>query len=164
MSNKLRVVLVTVSLVMLLLVTGCAGGFLGLDVAEVDDTAVTVPMQYLQGPEEGPMYNVSLNVPSDWVGSFRIRNVGNVAYFEYTGDTAQPALVFTIDALSNEQYWAQSGSYPGSYQNIINQDDTYFIYHLPIDTYYSGLSESQLATLSAEVPAVIESFEVELVQ
>lgn len=164
MSSKSRVVLFTVLVVVLVMVTGCAGAFLGLEVSEVDDTAVTIPMQYLQGPEEGPLYNVSLNVPSDWVGNFRVRSVGNVAYFEYTGASGEPAFIFSIDALSDEQYWKQSGSYPGSYQNIVNQGETYFIYHLPIDVYYSGLSETDFAAFTAEVPTVIESFQVESAQ
>lgn len=162
MSNKLRMLLLTVLLAVWVMVTGCAGGFLGLNVAEIQNTAVVIPMQYLQGPEQGPLYNVTVNVPEEWVGQFQTRNVGNVVYFEYVGQNSEPALIFTIDALSDEQYWKQSGSYPGSYQNIINQGDTYFIYHLPIDTYYSGLSETELTALTAVVPDVIASFDVEL--
>lgn len=142
---------------LLMILTGCVGAFAGNEVSSITSNSVNATMQYLQEGDLGPQYDVMLEVPQDWVGQFDLQNIGNRIYFNYTGGS-EANQVFFIEALSAEQYWKQSGSYPGSYVNIVNKGDTYFIYHLPIDTHYSGLDVTQFEIFSAAVPAIVESF------
>ncbi len=162
-----RLVLLGIALIALTLV-GCSsrafGGF-PLDVQTVDTSDLVRTIQYLDDENIGPLYTLSLTVPEEWVGVFETTNVGNSIVFEYIiepeeedgFETRSP--IFYIDALSNSQYWEQIGSYPGQYKNIINTGDTYMIYHLPIDAYYSGLTEEEFEAFAAIVPDIIASVE-----
>ena len=142
---------------LLIILTGCVGAFAGNEVSSITSNSVNATMQYLEEGDLGPKYDVVMDVPQDWVGQFDLRNIGNRIYFDYTGGS-QASQLFFIEALSADQYWKQSGSYPGSYVNIVNKGDTYFIYHLPIDTHYSGLDDTQFENFSAAVPTIVESF------
>lgn len=154
MSARIRFVVLAAAL---LLLAGCGQGYRGLDVEPVSGSTVTTTLAYLDGLDEGPAYTVTMNVPENWVGKFETQNLGNSVYFFYTEESA-PARVFAVEALSPKQYWASSGSYPNSHTNIVNRGDTYFVYYLPIDAYYSGLDDTLFMTLTAEVPAIIASF------
>ncbi len=154
---KSRLVIISIITALLIGVTGCAG--IGVnEVATVESETVEVQMQYVDGSQVGPLYDVSVTVPPDWVGNFETRNEGNALYFDYIGESERPAQVFFIEALSTGQYWDQSGSHPGSYVNIVNEGDTYFTYHLPVDFYYSGLSAEEFTVLAEAVPQVVASF------
>lgn len=158
MSGKIRILLFG-ALVMLLALAGCAGAVsVPAPTNEaIGSTDVQRTLQYIVGRETGPAYDLSMTVPSDWVGNFQTRTAGNVIYFEYIdGDRAAP--IFSIEALEREQYWKASGSYPASQTNLANKFDTYFVYHLPIDPHYSGLSAEQYATLAQQVQAVVATF------
>jgi len=115
-------------------------------------------MQYLMRLEEGPLYNFTVNVPAEWVGKVTTRNLGNVLYFDYTADGTPAIPLFSITALSEEQLWKQEGGYPAYYSSVLNTVDTYFVYHLPIDAYYSGISKARYTELVAGVPALMPSF------
>lgn len=138
---------------------GCIGGFERLSESEITDATFTTRMYFVQGNVAGPEYDVTVTVPDEWVGQFATRNVGNILYFDYTGEGTSTAQIFTIEALSADQYWKQSGSYPGSYVNIVNRGDTFFIYNLPIDSHFSGLSDEDFQVLAEAVPQIIASFE-----
>lgn len=161
MSMKARFVFVTLIVVMLLL-SGCAGAFGSRpEVQPVNSQTVTATLQYLDKAQRGPRYNVSVAVPAEWVNEFETVNTGNVLQFRYTGESRKSGPLFYIEALSARQYWKASGSYPASQVNIVNRGDTYFVYHLPIDAFYSGLSPDALQVLSAAVPQVVASFTAE---
>jgi hypothetical protein len=160
MSMKARFVFVTLIMTVLLL-TGCAGAFGGSEVTPVDSQTVTAPLQYLDRVQRGPLYNVSVDVPAEWVGEFEMLNTGNVLQFRYVGEAKKAGPLFYIEALSAKQYWKASGSYPASQVNIVNRGDTYFVYHLPIDAFYSGLSPDAFEALAAAVPQVVASFTAE---
>lgn len=161
MFVKLRFSVVLVTAAMLMAVTGCAGIAVENPVVSVDSDTVVTQLNYVDGSEVGPAYDVSLTVPSDWVGQFEVRNVGNAIYFDYLPGSDVPAEIFFVEALSPLQFWEQNGNLPGSYTNVANLGDTYFVYHLPIDAYYSGLPEEQFAGLAEAVPGVIASFTAE---
>lgn len=159
MFGKSRLILFLV-LVSALLLTACAGPFGKNAVTEtISSPTVSVPMSFLEARRTGPAYDVSVTVPGDWVNQFTVRNVGNMVQFNYN-DNGRERFVFSIEALSDKQYWQASGSYPGSQVNIINLGDTYFVYHLPIDTFYSGLPAEQFQAFAAVVPDIIASFTV----
>lgn len=157
MFGKSRVFLLGLLAVMVIGLAGCGGSFLGNETAPIDSETVTAQLQFADGAEVGPLYNVEVMVPADWVGQFETRNVGNKLYFEYATESGG-AEIFFIEALSVDQYWKQSGAHPGSYVNIVNRGDTFFIYHLPIDAYYSGLSEEEFLGFSEAVPGIVDSF------
>lgn len=157
MFGKLRVFLLALLALAVVALAGCGGSFLMNETLSVDSDTVVVQLQYMDGAEVGPLYDVEVVVPSDWVGEFETRNVGNKLYFDYVTDFGG-AEVFYIEALSESQYWEQNGAHPGSFTNIVNRGDTYFIYHLPIDAYYSGLSEDDFLSFSEAVPGIVESF------
>jgi len=158
MFTKSRIALFTLLITVFLLLTGCVGSFGADQVAAVDSSVVSTAMHYVDGSTKGPVYNVSLAVPDAWVGQFTTRNVGNTVTFSYTPSEGESKLIFTIEALSPTQYWQASGSYPASQTNIVNLSDTYFVYHLPIDTFYSGLSQEQFLTFAEAVPDIVASF------
>ena len=157
MFGKARIFLLVLLALMVIGLAGCGGSFLANETAPIDSETVTAQLQFADGAEVGPLYDVELVVPSDWVGQFETRNLGNKLYFEYVTD-AGGAEVFFIEALSESQYWDQNGPHPASYTNIVNRGDTYFIYHLPIDAYYSGLSEEDFLSFSEAVPGIVDSF------
>lgn len=148
--------------IVILLLAACGQGPITYDVDSVESAEVMTTLQYVQGIEQGPAYNISLTVPDTWVGEVATRNEGNVLYFDYLGAGEETAPIFSIEALSPTQYWKQAGGYPGYYTNIVNQNDTYFVYHLPIDAYYSGLSAETFAALSQSVPEIVATFNAEM--
>lgn len=158
-KNRCRSFVIGGLLTVMILLTGCAGGFSQIETVPVSERILSTSMQFAEGPQVGPTYDVSVEVPQDWVGQFEVQNTGNRISFDFTGGSSQPGEIFFIDALSPGQYWKQAGSYPGSYANIINKGDTFFIYYLPIDSFYSDLPEEEFLTLSESVPSIIESFE-----
>lgn len=158
-QSKSRIIVLAGLLVLLLLISGCASGFAANETAMVTSQLINTTMWYVDGPIQGPRYDVTLEVPAAWVDTFQVRNIGNRLYFDYIGpDNQIPAEVFFIEAVSPKQYWQQSGSYPGSYVNIVNQRDTYFSYYLPVDAYYSDLPQVDFDRFGALVPDVIRTF------
>lgn len=160
MLVKSRFIILLVVVALAITLTGCAGVNVNT-VATVDNQTVVAPLQFVDGIKVGPLYNLSVNVPQEWVGQFKLRSDGTKLYFDYVTAKGGSAPIFFIEALSQSQYWEQNGSHPGSYANIINLGDTYFIYYLPIDAYYSGLPKSEFNTLAEAVPGIISSFSVE---
>ncbi|MBK8987097.1 MAG: hypothetical protein IPM39_13635 [Chloroflexi bacterium] len=155
MSVKLRFVLFVVLVFGVLMLTGC-GAFGDNTIDPVQSSEITTTMRYLDGSTEGPAYDVSLMVPDAWVGQFVTQNLGNAVQFKYP--VANPKLIFSIEALSATQYWQSSGSYPAGHTNIINLGDTYFVYHMPVDAYYSDLSPEEFQAFAALVPDIVASF------
>lgn len=160
MPKEARFLLVAILVAVSLMLTACAEGLTTRDTTAIDSSSVSATMQYLDKTDAGPAYDVAMEVPSDWVNNFRARNLGNVLYFDYTG-AGRTSTIFSVEALSMEQYWQQSGGYPGSYVNIVNRGDTYFIYHLPIDAYSTGLTQDEFDAFAAQVPEIIASFAAE---
>lgn len=149
-------------IVLLFTLSSCVGSVLQNETTPIADSAVALQMQFLDGSEPGPLYDVSFEVPSDWVGQYQVRNFGNRVTFESAGTGTGSEYLLSIEALSPAQYWRQSGSYPGSYVNIVNKGDTYFIYHLPIDSYFTtSLDDEAFEAFSAQVPDVIASFDAD---
>lgn len=139
---------------------GCAGTNVNA-VAPVDNQTFATQLQFIDGIKVGPLYNTTVNVPQEWVGRFRVRSLGNKLYFDYITESGSSAPIFFIEALSKSQFWQQNGAHPDSYVNIINRGDTFFIYYLPIDVYYSGLPKQEFTALAEAVPGVISSFTAE---
>lgn len=159
MATQYRFVLLSVLLVAL---AACAPNVdpLELEVEPISDQVVVRTIQYIDGLDFGPLYNFSIAVPDDWVGEFETRKEGNTVAFAYVGD-GDSSPVFFVEALSDSQYWEQIGSYPGQFTNIVYTADTYFIYYLPIDSYYSGLDEALFEALSEPVPDIVKTFVAE---
>lgn len=150
----------------LVLLAGCGRAFGGFDpqTQPVTSQEVVLPVQYWDGLQPGPLYQVTITLPEDWVGKFATSNNGNQVAFNLSERPDRPAPIFTISALSERQYWEQIGGYPGSYRSILSTGDTHFIYHLPIDPYYSGLTPDVYSALAGQVPGVITSFQAQLSQ
>jgi hypothetical protein len=144
-----------------LLLAGCgrAYGSYEPSVQPIAQAEVTGSMQYQEGLTEGPTYTFSVNVPESWVGAFEVKNNGNTLEFIFDAPDRK-ARIFTVTALSERQFWEQVGSYPGQYQDIVFTGDTYFIYSLPVDAFWSGLTQEQYDVVAAEVPAVMTGFAV----
>lgn len=149
--------------VIILLLTGCAGMTVSEPIAAVDSETVTKQLQYVDGIKIGPLYNTSVTVPAEWIDNFETRSEGNTLYFDYITESGTPAQIFFIEALSPLQYWKQAGAHPGSYINLVNRGDTFFIYYLPIDNYYSGLSSEEFMPFAEAVPEIVASFTAEKV-
>lgn len=160
--NHKKTLALLISLVALFVLSACVPkAYRTNETFPVDGTTVTFQLAYDDGLTVGTPYEVTMTVPQSWVGNFTVRNLGNTAYFEYaaTGGSSQ---VFSITALSPNQYWKQTGSYPGSFTTVRNmRGETYIVYYQPIDTYYSGVSAEQLATFTAEIQAAIATVQVE---
>lgn len=174
---KTRIVLF--SLVALLVLVGCGANRTALEsTGAIDSTDVVAQVQYLDGPTEGPMYEISMTVPEEWVGQFEVANYGNRIVFEYlqpldADDQAdleageevrrRKSQILWIDVLSRAQYWEQIGSYPGDWINILFTADTYFAYQrvdgLPDLVTLSGLPEDDYFELIESVPGIIASFD-----
>lgn len=170
---------IILAVVAVLLLAGCTGRGIataGLDVgfnetASIDDAVVARPIRYVDGLNAGPIYNVSLEVPDEWVGIFQTRHEGNRITFEYTPSrdesrttqraTFGAAPIFTVEALSPAQYWEQIGSYPGQFETLVNAVDTFLIYQMPREAFYSGLSDEEFQDFRELVPQVVLSFDAE---
>lgn len=160
MFTQPRFILGLIIAALALTLSGCAGTNVNT-VAPVNNETVVIPVQFIDGIEVGPLYNMSVNVPQDWVGKFQSRSVGNKVYFDYLTGSGAAAPIFFIEALSPSQYWDQNGAHPTSYINLINRGDTFFVYYLPIDAYYSGLPKQEFDTFAAAVPGIVSSFAAE---
>jgi hypothetical protein len=148
--------------VVLILLTGCgvtAGSF-AFAVEPVDAAVVARTVYSIDGLEEGTAYQISLTVPDEWVGKFVTRNVGNIVYFDYVVAEGQTAPIFSVEALSFAQYW-KTGAYPGEQTFIRSLLDTYIVYRMPIDAYYSGLPVDTFEAIAAQVPGVMTSLSVQ---
>lgn len=144
-----------------LMLMGCSSrafGNLTLQVEPIDQQTITRTMQYAESSQVGPTYEVAFTVPAAWVGSFQTRNRGNSLAFEFVNERGRGFPIFTVDVLSNAQYWEQVGSFPGDYNSLLNTADTYFVYNLPIDAFYSGLPGDDYAEYAEAVPAIVASF------
>ncbi len=141
----------------LALLTGCAVSSSN-NAKETLSNDYSTTLQYADQSEKGPSYNVSLTLPDEWVEKFTVRNRGNAIVFDPIDNFNQQSQVLTIEALSMDQYWKMSGAYPNSHTNLMNMGDTYFVYYVPIDEYYAGVSEEELAAFSADVPEILASF------
>lgn len=163
-SRLMRLGLLATLLVLLL--AGCGRSFGSFEpvAAPVTDKVVTGTLQYLLRLDEGPQYNFTMTLPDAWVGKIAMRNSGNVLFFDYLNDAGDPVPFFTIEALSEEQLWKQEGGYPGYRSSIINTVDTYFLYHLPVDAYYSGLPKDSYKSLADGVASTVNTFAVTRVQ
>lgn len=139
------------------MLAGCGTGTWGSlnqEVQAVEGTEVSVTLRYIDTNRVGPDYTLTLTLPEEWAGKFQTRNRRNTVIFEYIGERrAHP--IFTIDALSNAQYWNQIGSLPGQFTAFANTADTYLIYHVPIDAFHSGLPAAEFRALAAQVPDLI---------
>lgn len=156
MSGKIRILL-TIALLTLLALTGCSAAVQRATNEEIGSTEIERTLQYVAGQDVGPAYTVTLSVPSDWVGNFRTRTTGSQIHFDYVaGNRVAP--IFSIEALSRNQYWETSGSYPAYYTNLANKFETLFAYHLPIDPYYSGLPADEYAAIAAQVADIVATF------
>lgn len=158
----------------LLGLVGCSGGVGGLvEISPVDDTTLVREIQYLDDQREGPMYNITLDIPEEWVGQFETATQDNRITFDFIveddrNNDGEPdgtrATIFSIEALSIDQYWNQIGSYPGDYHNLLFTADTYFIYYLPQFAYYSGLSDEDFEVFKELVPSVAQSLSAERIE
>jgi hypothetical protein len=128
----------------------------------IEDEVVTRSLQYFSEGEMGPVYDVSVTVPSNWVGRFQTDTTPNKITFLHVSENGAETPVFYIEALSQMQYWEQNGSYPGVFYNIGNRIDTYFIYYMSINSNASGLTTEQYEAFAAEVSAIAATFESEL--
>jgi hypothetical protein len=143
-----------------LALAGCGSrsfGNLSLNIESIDETTVSRTIQFAESNRLGPQYDLSLTVPEAWVGSFQTRSRGNSIVFEFVNERGRSSPIFSIDALSLAQYWEQVGNLPGDYNSILNTADTYIVYHLPIDAFYSGLPAQQYQAFADAVPGVIAS-------
>jgi hypothetical protein len=157
-----RFSLLFLSLAMLALV-GCGSrsfGSLSVQTEPIETATITRTLQFIESNRLGPVYRISLTVPDEWVGRSQTRNRGNSLVFEFLNERGRSAPIFSLDALSNAQYWEQIGNLPGDYNSIINTADTYIVYHLPITAFYSGLPAAQFQALAEAVPGIIQSISV----
>ena len=156
--------LVVMSAVLVLLLAGCGmtADTFGLAVEPVTEATVVRTVRYVEGQEEGPAYQVTLTVPDEWVGNFITRNTGNSVYFDYVSENGDPAPLFVLEALSFGQLWKQTSGYAGEQTSVRSTLNTYFVYRMPIDAYYSGLPVDTFEAITAQVPAVISTLAVQV--
>lgn len=165
MANQFRIIVMAVVLAMSL--ASCAGGAFGgfpQSPMDITETNVVRTIRYFDEGTLGPQYEVSFTVPESWVGSFETSQSGSVMAFDLIAENGRRSRIFQIDALSRQQFWEQNGSYPTQYSNILNTWDTYFIYYVPIEAFYSGLSQAEYDAITAEIPNIIDSFIAEEMQ
>lgn len=156
---------VILSLVLALMVAGCAGGAFGSfrpDESLVEDTNFTQTMQWFRNGTLGPMYEIALELPEEWVENFTVTTTPSRVEFNFINERGDESPIFTIEALNDEQYWSQNGSYPQEYVNVKNTRDTFFIYNVPRIAFYSGLSQEEFESLAMLVPDIMTTFSATL--
>lgn len=160
MVKKIRISLLYVLLAGLLV--GCgAGAFGGVPTVreDIDSTQVVRNVRFFDEGDIGNLYEVSLTVPDTWVGDFETVTDFNTITFRLKQNVGRNATIFTIHALSRQQFWEQNGSYPTQYSNIANRVDTYFVYYAPLENFYTGLSEAEFQALRSQIDAIIATFD-----
>lgn len=161
MAKTMRTILF--SLIITAVLSGCAGGaFGGFKTVEEPITEATVvrSLRWYDQANSGPTYEVSVEVPQAWVDNFVTTSNGSALVFNFINERGRKSPVFTIQALSLSQFWEQNGSFPSRYRNVKTTGNTYFVYDLPLDSYFSGLDDDTYANLAAVVPGIIETFSV----
>lgn len=152
--------------VVLVILAGCSRGQFGgyaQQIEPITDTEMVRMLQHFDGTDAGDLYTLSMSVPESWVGQFETRTEGNKIVFNYLRESGSRAPIFTIEALSEAQYWKQIGSYPETHINLSNLDSTYFVYSVPKDAFYSGLTTDQFDAFAEQVRQAVTTFRVEAV-
>lgn len=162
----MKIRILVLASMLLATLTGCAGGAFGgfgQRAQAVTENPVTQTVRFYDKGQFGPEYQFSLTLPEEWLGNFEIESNGSVVTFNYVTDSGRRGTVFEIYTLSFGQYWAQNGSYPTLYKNLLSQNETYFAYSYRLEPHYSGLSDELYAELIAQVPDMMTTFEAELI-
>ena len=155
---------VIIGFVLLMSLSGCAGGAFGGFIPRTEgiaDQVVVRELGYFDQGQFGPTYSFAITIPEEWVGSFSTTSNGSVLTFNYVTPSGRTAPIFTIHALSRGQFWEQNGNEPTQYTNLKATPDTYFIYNLPIDSFYSVLSAEEYDIIAAQFPGILASIEIQ---
>jgi len=164
MATRKHIILL--SFVLVFVLVGCAGGsfsYLAGEALPVDDALVVRQLRYSDEGNLGPEYQVSITVPDEWIGAFETTNIDNRLVFHYITESGRKAPIFTIEALSIQQFWEQNGSYPSDFLNLALNSDTAFVYNVQEEFTYSGLPSEQYYAFAEMVPDVLTSFEAEAI-
>jgi hypothetical protein len=164
--NIAHVRLVIMGLLLSVLLTACGGGGGTVGGFKPQTETITTPtitreMRYFDQGQLGTSYTLALTVPDSWVNNFSTTSNGSVITFNFVDTNGRNAPIFTLHALSESQYWKQNGNEPTKYKNIKATADTYFIYYVPIDAFFSGLSKAEYDAFKAQVPDVMTTLVVE---
>lgn len=154
--------LLPLSVLFALILAACGGGFPPVS-EPVDAASVVRMMQYGDSLEQGPQYNVSLELPDDLAGQLVTHNSGNILRFEYINEREKAVPLFRLEALSEEQYWKQIGGYPGQVRTLRNMGDTFFIASMPIDAFYSGLDADTYKGMVESITDALTTVSIERV-
>jgi hypothetical protein len=163
MTMQVRSTRFAVGLLLIALLLGGCGQSIasfGLESVPVDSASVTQTLRYVEGIKEGPLYEVGLTLPEDWVGNFVTSTAGNTVYYQFVDESGRRYPIFSIEALSEEQFWQQQGSYPAQRVSLRNTPDTFFVYHVLEDAFHSGLPKADFQALAEQVPGVMSSFDI----
>jgi len=158
MAKTVRQSLILIALIMVLV--GCAGGTFAERAEAITDQMVVREMRYFDEGELGDTYAVMFTVPDEWVGQFETSSDGAAMTVSRVEDNGRRAPIFTVFALSRQQWWEQGGAYPQSYPSLKSTPDTYFTYNAPIEAFYSGLERAEFEALRAALPDIVASFDV----
>jgi len=150
-----------IPLIALLIVVLAGCGTFNAISETIEDEVVARSLQYFNEGELGPIYDVSVTVPANWVGRFQTDTIPNKITFAHVSENGLETPIFYIEALSQVQYWEQNGSYPGVYYNMGNEIDTYFVYYFPLNQFASTLSEAEYESFLDAVPGIVQTFESE---
>lgn len=159
MKTHIRPILLGLALTLLL--ASCRGGAFGgftKQTEPITQATISRTVRYYDQGQAGPSYTITVTVPEAWVNRSSTTSDGSLITFNFITPNGRAAPIFTLHTLSLGQFWEQNGSEPTRYQNIAATGETYFVYNVPVDAFYSGLSDADYDALADAVPGIIASF------
>lgn len=106
---------------------------------------------------DGRIFEYEILVPQSWTGKYEIREVGNIAFFDYNASPKNT--LFSIAAFTEAQ-WQEVQQEPGHGTELLSQDGIVSIYNVALDNPYTGSQAKEFQQMAGQVKSVVGTLTV----
>ncbi len=98
---------------------------------------------------------IPLAFPASWQGSYDVRTEGNAVHFDFTGDPAGPAVIFSITALTEAEWLAMQNEPHG--EAVFSYDGIVWVYNPALENLLSGEYADRFSQMVGEAGGIAQS-------
>ncbi len=106
---------------------------------------------------EGLAFDFSLILPASWAEKVEMRQEANTVYFDYSRDPALKHPLFSIAALTADE-WEAARAEVGAGSGLISVDEIVFVYNTALDNPYVGAEGDEFQRMAEEAREIIATF------